>query len=670
MLQHLMIYTLNNILQDKVPLKSINNNFPPYFSRDTIKLILKKNRLHKKWKDNKNVNTYNTFKLLRSQTKRCISTDYQSYISNIENEIPNNSKKFWQFLSSKKSNGGTPREMKLDNRVARDGAEICKLFSDFFQGVYVAKPPRDGNIGGHCQGGNRVLSKITLTEAEVRGALQSLDEKKGAGPDGIPAIFAKRCSASICVPLTLLFNQSLSTGTFPEVWKVSAITPIYKSGQKNNVKNYRPISKLCTFAKLFEKLVYPHVFSFVVSDIMPEQYGFLQKRNLELNLLEFSQYIYESFDAFCQVDVIYTDFSKAFDKVCHNIMIERLGEMGICGDLLRWFESYLLKRSMFVALLGFTSERFSPSSGVPQGSHLGPLLFVIYINKIKLCFKYCSFLCYADDLKIFLRISSVSDCETLQMCITDLIEFCNDNQLFLNLDKCSVLSFSRGATTINYDYRLGNASLNRVSHTKDLGVLFDSKMMFSLHIDKLVNDCNRTLGFIKRQCTDFRHHKTIITLYYSYVFSKLQFASVIWSPRYRNSIDRLEKIQNKFLRFLCFKTHFRIVDHDYSIARSHFKILELERRRTISDIMTIFKIVNNMSNSPSILSKVKFNVPTRILRNHDLFCIPYCRTNYYQNAPLVRMLKAANLHCVDSNLDLFATKLLTFKKNLKLKFLE
>lgn len=124
-------------------------------------------------------------------------------------------------------------------------------------------------------------------------------KKKGAGPDNIPAIFAKKCSASLCIPLTLLFNQSLSSGVFPDTWKVSAITPMYKNGKKCDVKNYRPISKLCTFSKLFEKLVYPYIFNFVIADIIPEQYGFLKKRNLELNLMEYSTYIYEAFDSFC-----------------------------------------------------------------------------------------------------------------------------------------------------------------------------------------------------------------------------------------------------------------------------------------------------------------------------------------------------------------------------------
>lgn len=633
--------TLNKTIQNNVPLKRINNKFPPYFSQNTIKLILRKNKIHKKWKISKDESLYNAFRLLRSQSRGCINS---------------NNKKIGRFVSKKRSNTGTPGEMRFGNRVARDGAEICELFCDFFQSVYVPRSQAIKRSQRYCQTSNKSLSSVLLTADEVQKVLEGLDEKKGAGPDNIPAIFAKKCSASLCIPLTLLFNQSLSSGVFPDTWKVSAITPIYKNGKKCDVKNYRPISKLCTFSKLFEKLVYPYIFNFVIADIIPEQYGFLKKRNLELNLMEYSTYIYEAFDSFCQVDVIFTDFSKAFDKISHEIMIQVLGEMGVCGDLLRWFESYLLNRSMFVALLGFCSGTFSPSSGVPQGSHLGPLLFVMYINCITLCFDNCLFLCYADDLKIFLRVNSMSDCEILQASLERLIEFCNENQLFLNPDQCSVLSFSRASTIINYNYKLGSSVLNRVTHIKDLGILFDSKMTFQLHIDKLVNDCNRTLGYIKRQCVDFNNSKTILTLYYSYVFSKLQFASVIWSPVYRNNVERLEKIQRNFLRFLGYKSHFHVAHHDYSEIRRRFKILELEKRRTLSDILTLFKIINNLSSSPNILSRVKINVPVRALRGHDLFWVPYCRTNYYQNAPLVRMVRAANLYCSDSELDFFQSK--------------
>jgi len=251
---------VNTTIQNNIPLKKINNKFPSYFSHDTIKLILKKNKIHKKWKVSKNQNDYNIFKLIRSQAKQCINNDYQSYVSDIEDEIPNNSKRFWHFVSNKKSNIGTPKEMRFGDRVAADGAAVCGMFSDFFQSVYVpGSPTGKAKNKKHFLDKNKSLSTITLTDTEVRKALEGLDEKKGAGSDEIPAIFAKRCSVSLYLPLRLLYNHSLSSGIFPDAWKISAITPIYKNGKKMMLKIIDP-SVNCAPFQSFLRNWYTHIF--------------------------------------------------------------------------------------------------------------------------------------------------------------------------------------------------------------------------------------------------------------------------------------------------------------------------------------------------------------------------------------------------------------------------
>ncbi|XP_044755018.1 uncharacterized protein LOC123313971 [Coccinella septempunctata] len=186
---------------------------------------------------------------------------------------------------------------------------------------------------------------------------------------------------------------------------------------------------MSSIPKLFESLVYKYIASHIKHSIVEEQHGFIRGRSLETNLLQFTEYLCGSLDDRSQVDVIYTDFEKAFDKVSHLLLSRRLAEVGVTGNLLRWLSSYIRNRSQYVVINGECSDTFYCTSGVPQGSHLGPLLFIIYINGLKGCFRYCEFLLYADDLKFFRRVSSVDDCNMIQDVLLPLEPFNGEGEI-------------------------------------------------------------------------------------------------------------------------------------------------------------------------------------------------------------------------------------------------
>lgn len=242
------------------------------------------------------------------------------------------------------------------------------------------------------------------------------------------------------------------------------------------------------------------------------------------------------------VHTICTDFSKAFDMVDHEILIDKLSHYGVKGKILDWFRSYLSDRHLQVRVNGHISAEYEVTSGVPQGSHLGPIFFNIFINDIGNEF-VSEYLLYADDLKIFRKINGVEDVKILQRDIDELHRWCMANKLKININKCVVMSFSRSTSWTPAIYHLNQHQLVEVTSVKDLGVMVDNKFNFTKHIDKITSQACRTLRFILRSGREFNDVHTLILLFMSLVRPVLEYCTTIWSPRTQVQIEKVEKIQ-------------------------------------------------------------------------------------------------------------------------------
>jgi hypothetical protein len=352
--------------------------------------------------------------------------------------------------------------------------------------------------------------------------------------------------------LHFLYNLILTTSVYPCLWKVGKICPIFKSVKKNIISNYRPVTILPHISKVFESIIYSYIYTNVQNVISEHQHGFFRGRSTSTNLSCISHFISAALDKNTQVDVIYTDFSKAFDRIDHNILLNKLRHFGFSDSLLNLFESYLSDRFCYVNVLGFYSARLVVNSGVPQWSNLGPLLFLLFINDIVEIFSL-NVLLFADDVKLYSTIRDISDCMRLQSNVDVLYGWCRSNGLPLNRNKCYILSFPRKTKPLMFDYRIGNALLTRCFTFKDLGVTFDAQFTFNEHVDIIVASSVKTLGFIIRSCKRFRSESCLRALYFTLVRSKLEYCSIVWSPIYRRGVDALESVQRKFAKYLLFK---------------------------------------------------------------------------------------------------------------------
>lgn len=434
---------------------------------------------------------------------------------------------------------------------------------------------------------------------------------------------------SLLEPLLKVFQLSLTSGTFPTCWKTAEMFPVYKKGSKRDVNNYRGITSLNAVAKLFELVVMDSLSAHCRQYLSADQHGFTIGRSTTTNLLCLTSYITESMNVRAQTDVIYTDLSAAFDKLNHEIAIAKLDRLGVGGSLLRWFRSYLTDRQLVVALGEYRSPCFYASSGIPQGSHLGPLIFLLYFNDVHFVVEGRR-LTFADDLKIFLRICSIEDCRYLQDQINVFAGWCDLNRLVVNPAKCSVITFSRKKQPIIFEYSIFDTPIERVQCVKDLGVLLDSQLTFSHHIAYIVDKASRTLGFVFRTAKNFTDIYCLKALYCSLVRATLEYGSAVWSPNYNNGCERIESVQRRFLRFalrrLPWRDPLRLPSYE-----SRCQLIDLQPlriRRDVCRALTVVDTLNGRIDCEAILQQMHLNVKPRPLRNSSMMRLPFRRTNY------------------------------------------
>lgn len=423
--------------------------------------------------------------------------------------------------------------------------------------------------------------------------------------------------------LSKLFTQSLEQQILPKDWKVGRVIPLHKGGDKHNPLNFRPISLTSIPCKILEHVIYSNLINFLDSNSFfhPAQHGFRKFYSCETQLLTFTHDLHVVLDRGSRTDCIFLDFSKAFDKVPHALLLHKLRNLNIDNNILNWIESFLTNRFQFVCANGTNSSLSSVNSGVPQGSVLGPLLFLIYINDLPMHVS-SSISLYADDCVIYKEIINDSDISVLQTDINNVTQWCSEWHMELNTSKCRSMRVSRHNNTCP-SYNIINSPLLSVTSYKYLGVHLTNDLSWNLHVEYVTNSANRLLGYLKRNLS-LTPVSLKLLIYKTLVRTKLEYAASIWDPGITLS-SAVESIQNRSARFILSNYH---RTSSVTSMKASLSLPNLSLRRKISRLCLFQKIFH----SNPTLRQTLFLEPSYIsLRtNHHLKVgVPQCNTSSF-----------------------------------------
>ena len=358
-----------------------------------------------------------------------------------------------------------------------------------------------------------------VIEEEVKNEIDKLDMNKAPGFDGITPNIIKHVASYIVKPLTDIYNKSFLHGIVPDKLKIAKVIPLYKRKERIYPGNYRPISVLSIFNKLMEKLMFHRLYNFLTKfDVLfQHQFGFREKHSTILALIEITDNIKEELDRGHSVIGTYLDLSKAFDTVKHSILLDKLKFYGIRGLAYKWFEQYLTGRQQLTYINGTYSNFREINSGVPQGSVLGPLLFLLYVNDITSCVVNHKLRLFADDTNLFVSGKNLKDVfSTTQNILNNLINWFKDNQLTLNVEKTCYSVFTNKVVP-HMTLSINNKVLKREKSVKYLGMFLDEKLNWNSHIDYICTKLIQLAG-ASSYISQFIHKNNVLQIYYAYIF--------------------------------------------------------------------------------------------------------------------------------------------------------
>jgi hypothetical protein len=563
---------------------------PSWLNKPALTSIKKK---HKAWHTYSHTRKYTDFqtyvKHRNAATTECRKSK-KDFESKLASEVKDNPKAFWKYVKSKTKTRTGISDLVIDeNTMTTTDSEKADVLNKFFCSVFT-KEGSDDIPTLNTRQYSATLQNVSFTEDDVKEKLLQLNISKSAGPDGLHPMLLRECADVLCKPLYILMRESLDQGTVPKAWKEANISAIYKKGRKQEAGNYRPISLTSVVCKLFEKVIRKGITTHMDNNNLfsNQQHGFRNKRSTVTQLLETLDDWTMALDNSQNIDIIYLDFQKAFDTVPHRRLMNKLESYGIMGSVYEWIKSFLTDRKQRVCVSGNMSSWEAVTSGIPQGSVLGPILFVIFINDMP---EVVSSMCklFADDTNMYRVVEEHSDNMTLQEDLYNLSSWSRTWLLKFNENKCKRLHI--GHTNPKFQYQLCRESSTPMEETteeKDLGVLVDPELKFRKHINTIAKKANRIVGIIKRTF-EHRDEPTITKLYCALIRPHLEYASSVWTPSLRKDITTLEKIQRRVTKLIP-----ALSQENYHTRLTSLGLFSLVYRRRRGDMIHVYKMLHGM----------------------------------------------------------------------------
>jgi len=580
---------ISQLTEKYVPLKKQRPaNKPIWMTREITRAIDRKRRL---WRRKAPIEEY-------KEAEKKVRNLIRNAKRNFEKKLAashGNSKPFYSYLKNKtESRTGIGPLNREEGGVTTDSREMANILNKFFSSVFTAEDTSQEQPAPERRNNTGTLRNMRIKVSDTRRLIKKLKTSGSPGPDKITARMLQEIAWEISPVLTVLFRKSLSEGVVPADWRKANITPIFKKGKKADPSNYRPVSLTSICGKLMEGHVKAQLNAHLKENslIRDTQHGFIEGKSCTTNLLHFLEVLTKATDEGDSIDVVFLDFSKAFDKVPHSKLIAKLEGLGVEGKILAWIKQWLAGRMQRVVINGQESPWEEVKSGVPQGSLLGPVLFSVYINDIDLLVELITLLIkFADDTKLANIIRCEADRQRLQACLDALMAWAAKWGMAFNTAKCKVMHVGRHNP--RHPYTMGGQVLETTECERDIGVLVRCDLKPSDQCAKAARTANAVLGQISR-AFHYRDRWTFVKLYNLYVRPHLEFAVAAWSPWTHGDIDSLERVQKRAISMVS-----GLGNKTYEERLQELGLTTLEARRDEICLSEMFKIMRGISNVKS-----------------------------------------------------------------------
>ncbi|KAL5258287.1 hypothetical protein ACHWQZ_G008952 [Mnemiopsis leidyi] len=546
----------------------------------------------------------NELAFLAFEIQTSISNELREREVKAVESMKKNPKYFFSYakrFSKLKSNIG-PLRNKDTGQLHYNPQQMADMLQKQYSSVFSdPNNPEKRNTMTHTVHSSDSISTIDFDEKDIIGAIDEISPDSATSDGEIPARILKACKKPLAQALLILWKFSFDTGVIPMTYKEQFITPVYKKGNKTDPANYRPISLTSHIIKIFERIVRKNIVAYLEKNNMfsPKQHGFRKGRSCLTQLLQHMDYLLENFLDNSETDVIYLDYAKAFDKVDHSILLEKIKAYGISGKLFEWIKQFLCGRTQTVVVDGKKSIFLPVISGVPQGTVLGPILFLLYVNDMDKDIKHSKINSFADDTRISKRISTMDDCSLLQEDLEYVMEWSKDNNMMLHEEKFELLSYRTPASkataealpfmgAVNSYTTSSGTTLDRSTIVRDLGVNMSEDLSWSPHINMMVDQARQIASWVLGVFKE-RSKPLMVQLFKSLVRSRVEYCCPLWNPAKIADIQAIESIQRHFTRRISGLKNLNYLDR-----LKELKLLSLQRRRERYMIIHVWKILHGI----------------------------------------------------------------------------
>ena len=622
--------SLIGLLDATVPSKMSSTRFHQAWITGEVKRITRrKKRAYTKAIRTKDPTDFLRYQELKKATRKACKEAYASYIKDIISpDITSNPKRFWGFIKGKRcENVGVAPLKNEDGFTHSDSQARANILNRQFSSVFTRNEHTE-DIKDLGPSPHPTMPPINIQVAGVVKMLKNIQVHKASGPDNISNRLLKSIAVQIGPAFTTFFQSSVKQGHLPKQWKHANVVPIFKKGDRSKAANYRPVSLTSVSCKLLEHILCSAIMRHLDRNkILTEaQHGFRRHRSCESQLILTVNDLAENIDHNQQVDLILLDFSKAFDKVPHQRLLHKIKHYGIRGKTHQWLRDFLDNRTQQVLVEGQTSSKVPVQSGVPQGSVLGPLMFLLFINDLPEYVENSRVRLFADDCVLYRTVSEQEDATSLQEDLDALQKWESDWKMEFHPQKCQLLRITNKKNTIKHNYKIHGHTLEEVDAAKYLGVTLHKTLSWNTHIQNITNKANKTRAFIQRNL-HAAPPQTKERCYQALVRPILEYASSVWDPWTKTNIDKIEAIQRRSARF---------VKSDYSTYSSVDQMLEslkwdtLRERRARAKVIIMYRIMKEQIAIPKEL--LTATNTTRGRGHNKRLLLPYSRTDIHQHS--------------------------------------